>query len=272
MSLVLYTVGPATSRSLKDLRDIYLPCAQIYGEESGNGENLAHMILNHYSTHLATTTRTSTANTIPETKPALLFLAGEQHRDIIAKTLMSESQAPERRVHVDELVVYETRKLEGFENDFRTAIITGAKYLDEVYGSVQGVEQVGCGESPRAEQHDATTTVNSTGGDHAEDISGGRSVGDTMWVVVFSPTGCDAMLRVLRNTHTTGSHAANEDEVSAQGTGDGKRRNCFIATIGPTTRDHLRSKYGIEPEVCAEKPSPEGVGSGIINFMRQEQR
>jgi len=77
-----------------------------------------------------------------------------------------------------------------------------------------------------------------------------ESCGDVFWVVVFSPSGCEAMLRVLG--------------LSSAG---GDRRRVFVATIGPTTRDYLRREFGFEPHVCAEKPSPEGVGEGIRRFM-----
>lgn len=44
-------------------------------------------------------------------------------------------------------------------------------------------------------------------------------------------------------------------------------RNTFVATIGPTTRDYLVRKFGFQPDVCAAEPSPEGVRTGIIQFM-----
>jgi len=52
----------------------------------------------------------------------------------------------------------------------------------------------------------------------------------------------------------------------------GERTRCrtYIATIGPTTRDFLREKFGFEPDVCAAKPSPEGVEEGIREFMREK--
>ncbi|KAE8355368.1 tetrapyrrole biosynthesis, uroporphyrinogen III synthase [Aspergillus coremiiformis] len=196
---VLYTVGPATSRSLVSIRDEHLPHATVLGEETGSGENLAHFILSHY-------------NGLYETeggKPPLLFLVGEQRRDVIPKTLMAGSLAPGRRIGVEELVVYETGVMEGFEESFAAAVRAGEGFL------AGGLERA-------------------------------------VWVVVFSPTGCDAMLRVLK------------------GLADGERR-VFIATIGPTTRDHLR-KYGFEADVCAEKPSQEGVGMGIERFMEHWRR
>jgi uroporphyrinogen-III synthase len=132
-----------------------------------------------------------------------LFLVGEVRRDIIPKTLMDERLPVEKRVGVEELVVYETGVMDSFEGDFENV--------------VRGLE------------------------------------GD-VWVVVFSPTGCEAMLRVLGLGPFAGT-----------GTGTGKR--VFVATIGPTTRDHLREKFGFEAHVCAPRPSPEGVLEGIEAFM-----
>ncbi|KAJ5597365.1 hypothetical protein N7537_007449 [Penicillium hordei] len=194
--LILYTVGPATARTLTTLRDKHLPDALIHGADTGTGENLAHFILSHYD------------SLYPTDKPALLFLVGEVRRDIIPKTLMDKSLPVEKRVGVEELVVYETGVMESFEGDFADVV--------------------------------------------------GRSSGD-VWVVVFSPTGCEAMLRVLGLGPFAGTGTG-----SGAGNGTGK---VFVATIGPTTRDHLREKFGFEAHVCAPKPSPEGVLEGIEKFM-----
>ena len=47
-------------------------------------------------------------------------------------------------------------------------------------------------------------------------------------------------------------------------------RSTYVATIGPTTRDFLRNCFGYEPDVCAEKPSPEGVEMGIRAFLKDK--
>lgn len=208
----LYTVGPATARSLSSLRDKYLPTATIHGAEAGNGEKLAQFILEHYNslypspeTQNQMGTRTDGAKQKP--KPGLLFLVGEQRRDIIPRTLMAEWLSESQRVNVDEVVVYETGEMGSFERDFADAV---RRYSDA------GV----------------------------------------LWVVVFSPSGCESMLRVL---------GLGPFDAGA-GTGAGKRK-VFVATIGPTTRDHLREKFGFEADVCAERPSPEGVGEGIRRAM-----
>ncbi|KAI2730215.1 hypothetical protein CBS147332_2067 [Penicillium roqueforti] len=197
--LTLYTVGPATARTLTTLRDKHLPHASIHGAETGTGENLARFILEHYDAlH-------------PTHKPSLLFLVGEVRRDIIPKTLMDEALPVQKRVGVEEVVVYETGVMGSFEGDFADVVR--------------------------------------------------RSADGAVWVVVFSPTGCEAMLRVLG----LGPFAGNGDG-KGNGTGNGNGQ-VFVATIGPTTRDHLREEFGFEAHVCAPRPSPEGVLEGIEKFM-----
>lgn len=190
-----YVVGPATARGLRSL-ELHCP---IVGGESGNGEALAHFILDHYNEiwksqqHLV--------------KPSLLFLVGEQRRDIIPKMLQSEDLKDGRRIGVDELVVYETGEMQSFQSQFNDLWLKNSTRLQ--------------------------------------------------WVVVFSPTGCKAMLQSLGLLDPqTGKHRKASE---------GQRRP-YIATIGPTTRDYLKKEFGFEPDVCAEKPSPEGVGAGIAAF------
>ncbi|KAL4910759.1 hypothetical protein BDW74DRAFT_172227 [Aspergillus multicolor] len=199
--LPLYTVGPATARSLTTLRDQYLPHATIHGAETGNGENLAKFMLEHYNALFKGQPQ--------ERKPPLLFLVGETRRDIIPRTLMGSDTEAEKRIGVEEVVVYETGVVEGFEGDFESVL--------------------------------------------RDSLEGGSGAGMT-WVVVFSPTGCDAMVRVLKR---------KGDSI-----GEGAERRVFVATIGPTTRDHLVKECGFQPDVCAAKPSPEGVGAGIEKYMR----
>jgi uroporphyrinogen-III synthase len=146
-----------------------------------------------------------------DVKPPLLFLVGEQRRDIIPKTLMDPSLADDRRIQVDELVVYGTGVMESFEEDFTNILL---------------------------ETKDKTMR----------------------WVVVFSPTGCEAMLRSLNLLDPRTGKAKTYGELP--------RRNTYIATIGPTTRDFLQTKFGFEPDVCAKKPSPEGVEEGIRQYLK----
>ncbi|PGG95711.1 uroporphyrinogen-III synthase [Blastomyces parvus] len=248
-SLLLYSVGPATYRSLNTLRQSHLPHCQLMGHDAGTGEILAHIILNHYNANHARRRRrrshadaegkedddddcnnNSTAKGTSHTKLPLLFLIGEQHRDIIPKTLMADTLPPEKRIEVEELIVYETGVMESFEDMFAAAL------------------------------RDARARRLEGGAADGEHTNPGKRA---MWVVVFSPTGCEAMLRTL------GVLPGSEEEDGEKKARRIERalRDCYIATIGPTTRDHLREQYGVEPDVCAEIPSPQGVGEGIEKFL-----
>ncbi|GAB7344419.1 hypothetical protein MBLNU457_2269t3 [Dothideomycetes sp. NU457] len=197
---VLYAVGPATA---KGLRSLHLACP-ILGEETGNGEALAAFMLEDYNK------RHPRGEKLP-----LLFLVGEQRRDIIPKTLQSSDLSDERRIKVVESTVYETGEMQSFRSDFSAILSENEK-------------------SGRAEQ----------------------------WAVVFSPTGCKAMLECLGwLNEDTGRYDA---ELSAS-----RWKHTRIATIGPTTRDYLVSQFGFEPHVCAAKPSYEGIGDGIVEYRNQ---
>lgn len=195
--LPLYVVGPATA---KGLRSLHLQC-QIVGEETGNGEALARFILNHYND--------SAPRSSAGAKRPLLFLVGEQRRDIIPRMLQSKDLAAEQRIEVIESTVYETREMESFEADLTKAFTRGT-------------------DSRRRER----------------------------WIVVFSPTGGQAMLRVLGwLDESTGRYQTSLTAADAMAT--------YVATIGPTTRKYLVDNFSFEPHVCAEKPSAEGIYSEI---------
>ncbi|KAK2734812.1 hypothetical protein FQN57_001462 [Myotisia sp. PD_48] len=235
LSLCIYTVGPATYRSLDILRSSHLPHAQIVGEHAGTGEQLANLIIPHYNEHHKMTTST----TAPQRKKPLLFLVGEQHRDVIPNALSSDALPSDERIEVKELIVYETGVMHSFADDFEKAL--------------NHEEQ----EFLRSRQNNA-------------DVGEGKRI---VWVVVFSPTGCDVMLRYLGLLQ--GEYKDHEDNrQTSSGTGDDINRlnrwarlDCRIATIGPTTRNHLLSNFAVEADVCAEVPSPQGVGKGIETFM-----
>jgi uroporphyrinogen-III synthase len=80
------------------------------------------------------------------------------------------------------------------------------------------------------------------------------------WIVVFSPTGCQAMLESL-------------DLLDIE-TGKAKKdcgpRDVLIVTIGPTTRDYLISEFEFTPDVVAERPSPEGIAEGIRAYLKSQ--
>lgn len=197
----IYSVGPATTRALSAVPQD--PPLQVFGEHTGNGEALAHYMLDHYGAWYCERS----------TNPPLLFLVGEQRRDIIPKTLMDPSLAAASRIMVTEKVIYGTDVMESFSADF------GRELMDVAVARL------------------------------------GTSLLPSRWVVVFSPMGCDSMLRGLGMLDETGKFVP--------GSRDGKT---FIATIGPTTQKFLIDTFGFHPDVCAAKPSPEGILEGIADF------
>lgn len=198
-SIPVYSVGPATTRALGAVHQT--PPLDVVGAHTGNGDALADFILADYALgrHAARASN-----------PPLLFLVGDQRRDVIPRTLMDPTLPDEKRVPVEEVVVYGTGEMASFPGDF-------ASVLDET------------------------------------EAGGGSR---TRWVVVFSPTGCDSMLRGL------GMLDEGTGKVKP-GQRDGKT---FIATIGPTTRRYLVKTFNFEPDVCAEAPTPEGVMQGILDY------
>lgn len=211
-SCFFYVVGPATARGL---RTLHLSCP-IVGEESGNGDALAQFILSHYNDHHPPTSS--------KQKPALLFLVGEQRRDIIPKTLQSESLHVEKQITVDELVVYETAEMPSFRTTFAT-----------------------------------TWSANIQTGHLRQ------------WVVIFSPTGCRALLEIwgLIDPDTGRVKTADKRVQDRRGSiaAPESQPRTFIATIGPTTKDYLEREFGFEPDVVARSPSPEGLLEGMEEFM-----
>ncbi|EME81104.1 uncharacterized protein MYCFIDRAFT_211753 [Pseudocercospora fijiensis CIRAD86] len=200
----LYVVGPATAKGVAALD---LPCP-ILGEETGNGDALAQFILKHQNS-LSPELTALNGRKLP-----LLFLVGEQRRDIIPKTLQSEDLPPTQQIPVTEVIVYETGEMTTFEEEF-SDLLSEAK-------AAKVKEQ---------------------------------------WAVVFSPQGCEAMLSALGwLDEKSGKYSSGRREIMS---GPVATR---IATIGPTTKDFLQTQFGFEPDVCAEKPSPEGVADGILKF------
>ncbi|EFY93609.1 uroporphyrinogen-III synthase [Metarhizium acridum CQMa 102] len=191
----IYSVGPATTRALRAIQ--VEPPLQICGEHTGNGEALAAYIQQHYGQWYHDR----------EVRPPLLFLVGEQRRDVIPRVLMDPSLPHGERIIVDEVVIYGTGVMESFSEEFES-ILNDTRHEPE------------------------------------------------RWVVVFSPTGCDTMLRGL------GLLDESDGKVNLERR-DGRT---FIATIGPTTRAHLVNRFGFEPDVCAESPSPDGILHGITKF------
>lgn len=253
----LYVVGPATERTLQTLIDesrtkgLHLFSRlnpSVHGANSGNGAALAEFMLKHYNQlqeeHYFTYFEAPRLPFIPLlgmssqnygrkrlerddprlVKRPLLFLVGEVRRDIIPKTLMGQEEE-KRKIGVEEMEVYSTEVMKGFEEEFRET----CESLDSNYK------------------------------------------GEVRVVVVFSPQGSDSMLKRIGYLGVDGKVTERaQRRWWAEGSGEKDQPRWIVTTIGPTTRDYLKDKLGIEPDVCAKKPSPEGLREAIRDFLTEK--
>lgn len=80
------------------------------------------------------------------------------------------------------------------------------------------------------------------------------------WVTIFSPAGSDIAMNILGRRRSLKSSEKRDS---------GSLGEVFVATIGPTTAAHLRDVLGVEPDVIAAKPSPEGLLEGMEQFLNK---
>ncbi|RPB28673.1 tetrapyrrole biosynthesis, uroporphyrinogen III synthase [Terfezia boudieri ATCC MYA-4762] len=81
------------------------------------------------------------------------------------------------------------------------------------------------------------------------------------WVVIFSPTGSGTAMEIL----------GRKDPVQSSLKVPHLERKTYVATIGPTTASHLRDAFGVEPDVVAVTPSPQGLWSGFEQFLEVQR-
>lgn len=171
----------------------------------------------------------------------VIFITGETRRDIIPRFLR------EGGVTVEEIIVYKTRVDDKFEAEFKKVL-----WETEALTRTSGVR----------------------------------------WIVVFSGQGAREMLRGLGWLDENGRvkeegwsdekgrvkgeeerREGGKDDISSRSShshnGSRRRRSTFVASIGPTTAEYLKTEFGLQVDVCAEKPTGEALREGIERFMRQ---
>ncbi|KAK3173309.1 hypothetical protein OEA41_006638 [Lepraria neglecta] len=114
-----YTVGPATASSLRPIVDDLLPrCSKYGGESAGSGEVLARLMLGIDGGEKEGEGKYDVRAEDGKGMKSVLFLTGEKRRDVIPRMLMSPNLPDDERIQVDEMVIYQTSELEGFEFHF----------------------------------------------------------------------------------------------------------------------------------------------------------
>ncbi|KAI9676861.1 MAG: hypothetical protein M1817_006700 [Caeruleum heppii] len=246
--LPLYVVGPATYRAL--LAPFPFSSAstnpinpdQIHGSHTGNGAALADFIKSHYPT-LSTSHYVAKGESTRKRLKPLLFLVGEQRRDIIPKTLMAPELPEEARIGVDELVVYETGLLPSFGEDIKQVLQDLNTQPDASPSTRLPLSSPAPPTLPEISNITLTPNPNLP-----------------IYILIFSPTGIRELLHVLRHPSATPSSCPTAPP-----------RNCSIVTIGPTTCDFVMENFGVRPAAVADAPSPEGVARAIERFERFER-
>jgi uroporphyrinogen-III synthase len=104
--MTVYTVGPATALALTKLH-----FSTILGADTGNGGTLANLIVHSYRRDHSMTTYSVDVPDPSQLSLPLLFLVGDQRRDIIPKRLAEEN------IPLEELVVYETSVASTFDEE-----------------------------------------------------------------------------------------------------------------------------------------------------------
>ncbi|KAI1814115.1 uroporphyrinogen-III synthase [Poronia punctata] len=170
----IYSVGPATTRALEAIPQS--TPLRIFGEHTGNGEALAQYILEHYGGwyrhHLK--------------KPPLLFLVGEQRRDIIPKTLMDVTLPANARIEVTETVVYGTGVMESFPSDLEQTL---HRTRESLVRWVVVFSPTGCDSTLRA----LGFVLNKKTGTAVKDASSPRRAGD-IYIATIGPTTRDYLI------------------------------------------------------------------------------
>lgn len=188
----------------------------------------------------------------------LLFLTGETHGTVIPHK-MAERQPP---VKVEEVVVYKTGVVEGFEGDFR-------RVLDDVEkgGDVKGEEVWIIVFSPTG-TGGALNVLEERRGDAG---GGGANGVGRKGRRESNPDGCaGAGCEVAEHSH--GNEKEEDGKVNGE-KDDGKKEEeegvqYRICTIGPTTKDFMWQSYKRKPDAVAKSPSPEGLLEAIKEGVR----
>lgn len=170
----IYSVGPATTRALQAIPQ--QPPLQVFGEHTGNGEKLSRFILEHYGEWYKDRS----------VKPSLLFLVGEQRRDIIPKNLMDPALPTDTRIQIDEVVVYGTGVMEPFEDDFRRRLQETA---DRAVRWVVVFSPTGCGSMLRALDLIEESTGSTKSREKSEKVTGHKT-----YIATIGPTTRDYLI------------------------------------------------------------------------------
>ena len=230
---VVYVVGPATGDAAAHALQDAFPRWRVEGRDAGAGDALARHIAAHYATP------PPPSNPAPAALPAAIARGRLDDESAARRAPLLFLAGEKRRATVP-------------------AALMAAGSVPAAARRVR-VDELACyGTADRADFPAAFAgAVRALRARPRQ-----RSREAPAWVVVFSPAHGGSVLRVLG---WDGPGAATEASRGEKG--------IRVASIGPTTRDFLKEQWGFEVDVCAPRPSPEGVRQGIEDWLerRKEQ-
>lgn len=250
----IYVVGPATERALTTLTSQSAAMQQspfsrlnpsVYGAHTGNGANLAAYILRHYE----------------QLQREHYFTYFEAPRlPFIPLLGMSSQNYGRKRLEKDDARL-KKKPLLFLVGEVRRDVIPKTLAAVEDRIEVEEVE-VYATQVMSAFERDFEGTCRRLDEEDRDCVR---------VVVVFSPQGSDVMLKGIGYLDENGrATEMAKNRWWHDGRGERGQARWVVVTIGPTTRDYLRDKFGVEPDASAEKPSPEGLRRVIEEFLRQK--
>lgn len=267
LTFPLYVVGPATEKAVANIIESSGSQAaspftalnpSVHGAHCGSGAVLAPFILNHYNTlhyhRLFTFWEAPRLPFIPLTGPGPS--PSKTAEGAVTRGGMVRLEREDVRLR--------KRKLLFLVGETRRDVIPKT-LMDDTLGEDRVlVDEI---EVYRTEERKGVRG-------EIEKVVAKRNTGDStgslVVVVVFSPQGCESMLRGIGFLDDAGKLLEQVRRRWDDGDG-GAGIRIVVATIGPTTRDFLRERFGLEPDVVAESPSPEGIGEAIQRFLKHKK-
>ena len=235
---VVYVVGPATGTAVTTALANHFPRWRVHGQDCGNGSALAEYIVQHYDAPAAGIRPEPTD--APTGPPALVKRGAVPDEGRAARAPLLFVAGETRRDTVPATLM--ARALPA-ERRVR-------------------VDEVACYATEEREEFPAefAETLRLLRNRQGKEPPPEDPARPPVWVVIFSPTHCGTVLETLGWTRADSSHEEARRMASVR-----------VASIGPTTAEFMKSKWDFDVDVCAERPSPEGIKAGIEAWSRRKK-
>ncbi|GAA5959399.1 hypothetical protein JCM3765_006592 [Sporobolomyces pararoseus] len=232
-----FVVGQQTRQSLLDLYGNKEQTPEVLGAESGTGEQLARVIIDH----LIRPSATSCGSKNDGRRKRVLFLSGDKGTEILPRVLKEEAGD---EIELLKIQVYATEVVQGFEQEFLNHLTKEREMIGETEVNRNGKEEAG---------RSVWIGVCSP--------SGGKQVVNILRAHSLLPPQSAALVELMAN----GEDREGEKEKNL------RRRLKFVA-IGNTTKDYLENEEGVKVDATATTPGEHGMVNAVLEaeaLMRQ---